>query len=111
MKHTKGPWKACFTRVSGAAVGFHIVDREHGSIRPICEQYDKHREMPAEEIEANAGLITAAPELLEALISAERVLSEIALQCGPLRTINNWHGAAIEKSRAAISKATGGNNG
>ena len=68
LKHTTGPWNANWTRVNGLAVGFHVTGGKHGSLRPICEFYDKHGTMSPEEIDANARLIAAAPELLEALI-------------------------------------------
>ena len=66
-KYTPGPWNANFTRFSRWVVGFHITDPEHGSLRPICEAYDKMGTMNPNEIAANARLIAAAPELLEAL--------------------------------------------
>ena len=62
-KYTPGPWNANFTRFSRWVVGFHITDPKHGSLRPICEM----GAMNPDEIAANARLIAAAPELLEAL--------------------------------------------
>ena len=92
-KYTKGPWNANFTRFSGWVVGFHITDPEHGSLRPICEAYDKTGAMNPDEIAANARLIAAAPELLEALKWAVDNPNDDAY----------W----IEQARAAILKATG----
>ena len=66
-KFTPGPWHANWTRLNGKAIGFHVADETHGSIRPICEFYDGTEAMPPEEVEANARLIAAAPKLLEAL--------------------------------------------
>ena len=92
-KYTKGPWNANFTRFSRWVVGFHITDPKHGSLRPICEAYDKTGAMNPDEIAANARLISAAPELLEALKWAVDNPNDDAY----------W----IEQARAAIAKATG----
>ena len=66
-KFTPGPWHANWTRLNGKAIGFHVADETHGSIRPICEFYDGTEAMTTEEVEANARLIAAAPELLGVL--------------------------------------------
>lgn len=95
-KHTPGPWNANWTRISGQAIGFHITDPKHGSLRPICEAYDKTGAMSSDEIEANARLIAAAPELLEV---AQEVLADDMLQYLPAEY--------VAKVRAAIAKATG----
>ena len=92
-KYTRGPWNANFTRFSGWVVGFHITDPKHGSLRPICEAYDKTGAMNPDEIAANARLIAAAPELLEALKWAVDNPNDDAY----------W----IEQARAAIANATG----
>ena len=54
-----------------------------------------------EESEANARLIAAAPELLEALQMAEKAMVK-----GRNVTYPEWYGV-INKARAAIAKATG----
>ena len=92
-KYTRGPWNANFTRFSRWVVGFHITDPKHGSLRPICEAYDKTGAMNPDEIAANARLIAAAPELLEALKWAVDNPNDDAY----------W----IEQARAAIANATG----
>lgn len=100
-KFTKGPWNANFTRFSGWVVGFHITDLEHGSLRPICEAYDKTGAMNPNEIAANARLIAAAPELLELLERAVGRL-EIAHRNGD-SIMKEW----VIDARAAVAKATG----
>ena len=100
-KFTKGPWNANFTRFSGWVVGFHITDLEHGSLRPICEAYDKTGAMNPNEIAANARLIAAAPELLEMLERAVGRL-EVAHRNGD-SIMKEW----VIDARAAIAKATG----
>ena len=98
-KYTKGPWNANFTRFSGWAVGFHITDPEHGSLRPICEAYDKTGAMNPDEIAANARLIAAAPELLWVVrLAISPFYGKPDSECP------NW----VKPARAAIAKATGG---
>lgn len=104
-KHTKGPWNKNLTSICGKAIGFHITDSRHGSLRPICEFYDKRGTMSPEEIEANASLIAAAPELLEAL----KELAEAYCRAGaPLtREERAEDRKRFFAARAAIAKATG----
>lgn len=97
-KFTPGPWHANWTRLNGKAIGFHVADETHGSIRPICEFYDGTEAMPPEEVEANARLIAAAPKLLEAL---QRLLSENDNMTQRINLLG-----AMDQARAAIAKAT-----
>ena len=99
-KYTPGPWNANFTRFSGWVVGFHITDTKHGSLRPICEAYDKTGAMNPDEIAANARLIAAAPELLEALMLAESVYRQNCVNEGEPSSV-------LDAMQAAIAKATG----
>lgn len=83
MKHTKGPWHS---------TGFNIEVKEG-----LYYTLDNNSESstPAEELRANASLISAAPELLSAL---EYLLSEAEhFGCG----------TAKESARKAIAKAKG----
>ena len=102
--HTKGPWIAQTVREDTGfrMVRTHVLDGASGDIIATI-----HANGIAEE-QANARLIAAAPELLEALVEAEaklRILSEVAEDCrldgAPMIT------EAAKKSRAAIAKATG----
>ena len=97
-KHTPGPWSWCavgWEEPSGAfdieattADGRHVI---------IASRYDwQHR---VEESEANARLIAAAPELLEALRGLRRWMGP----CGLDEEID----AAMRAADAAIAKATG----
>lgn len=104
-KHTPGPRSANFTRLSGVAIGFHITDKKHGSLRPICEAYDKTGAMDPDEIEANARLIAAAPELLMALRLASPALEYLRKQFPRSEHDDSIDALAITKS--AIAKATG----
>lgn len=68
----------------------------------VCfEKYGEHGcNVPEGEADANARLIAAAPELLEAALKAEELLS-------PFQE-SGWLGEkALDLVRAAIAKATG----
>lgn len=86
MKHTPGPWEASQWRVC------HSVG---GDIGVICDTANNAKTRTEENM-ANAKLIAAAPELLEA--------------CQMLLTLSLPHDvsgrAMVDKARAAIEKAT-----
>jgi hypothetical protein len=71
MKHTKGPWIVSDERESylGPESGSFEVSGPSGIICVTDESY-------APEAEANAHLIAAAPELLEALLQAQGYVGE-----------------------------------
>lgn len=99
-KHTQGPWKAEISTNGFAASGW---------VAKVCGNYDGDcgddlatvttafapggREIPREEWAANARLLAAAPDMLEAL-------KMIRDGCGP----DTWEG---QKACAAIAKAEG----
>ncbi len=91
-KHTPGPWR--IIEIRGRAV---ILEPEQdGHVCKISEWADEY----AEEQEANARLIAAAPELLEAL---ENLVS--LCEAGLNKEYNIE--AELSEPRAAIAKATG----
>lgn len=92
MKHTPGPWtlEYDYSLVMPAKDGNHIVTA--GPIGPD--------ESSREEKRANAQLIAAAPELLEALKEALTRLKEIRDDHGTNSEIT------IKQSQQAITKAT-----
>ena len=92
-KHTPGPWivdEACL--VWAEAAGEYVALTDHDDAAPI----------PMEQREANARLIAAAPELLEAL----EALSPHRTGYGQSM---DWqaYNEAQKKARAAIAKAKG----
>ena len=91
-KHTPGPWIA--------HEGAIFQEKPHGEVSPLICDTINGRKFTGEERGANARLIAAAPELLDALQSLlARVSSDIiANQC--------WH-EEQRAARAAIAKATG----
>lgn len=101
-KHTKGPWqvgKPAFGQLHVYS-NFTVGDMQCNSGRQaICSvPYEGKKGSFAyhEMFAANARLITAAPELLTALQETVQVLQTFSPE-----------GAAVERARAAISKATG----
>lgn len=107
IKHTKGPWavsKKASRRVTADGIVIcNAVLRNRGGPKHKTYMKDEH------EAEANAELIAAAPELLEALIEAEvrlRYSGDRFHDVGaPDRAEADW--AAADKARATIAKATG----
>lgn len=70
-KHTKGPWR---TEWLGEEQGY-IMDDKGNYIAEIVA-YDEEGRYCPDEMEANARLMAAAPEMLEALSNAEKTLRE-----------------------------------
>lgn len=101
MSHTPGPWKIlrhdlgdeeiCSVPVEIRGGNGRLVVADEGGLAPAAYEWT------AEEIEANASLIAAAPELLEALKRLE-YQSEVSLESAdPARVA----------ARTAIAKARG----
>lgn len=93
-KHTRGPWIAVGT----------WVEYPNDKIADICTcdpeaTGQAHLNRPYAESMANARLIAAAPELLEALVEAYRAYAHD--EDGPC-----WADSTIRKTVAAIKKAT-----
>lgn len=103
FKGTPGPWEVKpeevdrpYIRIRGTQWGgrFKVAN-------VLSPDYDGVHHREADETRANARLIAAAPELLEALQLAEKAMVE-----GRNVTYPEWYGV-INKARAAIAKATG----
>lgn len=93
MKHTSGPWHV-------APLSPTWVGTKYGEQVASTDTFDIEDK---EEQEANALLIAAAPELLAA---ARNLLDAVTTQCdyGEGSVTDKW----VIDARAAISKATGG---
>jgi hypothetical protein len=92
-KHTPGPWHVAF---GGKDTDDYAIIGSKFSERAICNME------PRDYVQANARLIAAAPELLEALKGLLDQLNGIG--------IPDWHGAeglSLEETIAAINKAEG----
>ncbi|MFM7009623.1 MAG: hypothetical protein ACKO0Z_09890 [Betaproteobacteria bacterium] len=108
-KHTPGPWMAIKTD-EGDLVKFGIIcakDPIGSPANDICAIWDRGGK---EKTLANAQLITAAPELLDAIIELARTATTLQIayetQFGTNSFTFNVHNAGA-KARAAIAKATG----
>ena len=105
-KHTAGPWEVSHGG-HGSPHGF-VIDEYYVLNRTVADDVaiaadivDPATQMPSE---ANARLIAAAPELLEALIRLEAELVEDKYgECYEPSPFGN-----LALARAAIAKATGG---
>ena len=93
QKHTPGPWEAEWHRKYKQWNVFPESGKAVVSVTDLCGEYSK------EETEANARLIAAAPELLEAL--------QGLLDCMAIPSSICKERPAYEAARAAIAKATG----
>jgi hypothetical protein len=94
MPHTPGPWKA----ERHGACGAFIIDGEHWQDVGIASvnRYDRH------DVEANARLIAAAPELLA---ECERLVKII--KSFPGEPIGGWYWMnTLSRLEAVIAKAT-----
>jgi hypothetical protein len=96
--HTSAPWYALAEGVTDAATGYRAIIDSDGYT--VCN--------PSPMGEANARLIAAAPDLLEAVVSLLNTESA-ALWGARLTAANNGLDVAyhFDKARAAIAKATG----
>lgn len=100
MKHTPGPWAYTEAAITGDrgihAEGTGIFAEAFADIRRACENNTA-------EAEANARLIAAAPDMLEAL----KALRLQALQSNVNSAANEWGLEALAMANAAIAKASG----
>ena len=100
MAHTPGPWQA--VKSFDPDFSFAICAQPHPALRGFTHIIAGIRETDdAEAAEANARLIAAAPELLEALKTLDNIE----------RGMQGWHEDAKAnvwaRARAAIAKAEG----
>jgi hypothetical protein len=95
MKHTPGPWAAELGRD-----GSFLIEADRQGVTGGLLVLASRNEHPllAEQMHANARLIAAAPDLLEALQEMYQ-----AFNWGDMNQGETW---AILKARAAIAKAT-----
>ena len=99
-KHTPGPWK-----FEILWAGFSAIRGRDGQLIFGVAAGDNSERRPKLEIEANARLIAAAPDLLEAL---RQMLA--AFQCDMDSYADDpdaWQHEVWEAARAAIAKAKG----
>ena len=102
-KHTPGPWRILpeecdkpYIRVRGTVLG-----ARYKVANVITPSYEGVHEREAEETRANARLIAAAPELLEALKLMVERFADSAGYFGDFKS------DAVKNAEAAIAKAEG----
>ena len=97
-KHTPGPWSIGEPEGVGTGLFVPVHAPSHGELATVvwCMEDDNLDDAPSPTCQANANLITAAPDLLEALE-----------KCAELRGTLELHGL-VELVNAALAKARGG---
>ena len=91
LKHTPGPWKLSL----GTGVQYdYIIETKGGA---LIAAYPHYSGATKKVTKANARLIAAAPDLLQALISLERLAGQSLMHAEQVRI----------DARTAIAKATG----
>lgn len=101
VEHTPGPWMYDDDRI-GVSDSPH--DSEPFITSVICDMVGDH--ITTDENDANARLIAAAPDMLEALKLFERYAS--FYETKPNYTLGPEEVATLEAARSAIAKAEGG---
>jgi hypothetical protein len=104
-KHTPGPWT-----LTADGAGWYIEcspERGHSVAYIRAEIGEEDPDTSDDEKEANARLIAAAPELLDALIALLGVAPSKAPGAGLIVGAEEKHANALQAARAAIKKATG----
>lgn len=115
-KHTPGPWMASeYDDCSGydcMTGGISIGPRGHGPAHLDGASYGQGRCQPIkpdalERMEADARLIAAAPDLLDALVKARKGIKEMTCWEHPDDPAHPWSDC-LAQIDAAITKAMGG---
>ena len=102
-KHTKGKWKV-FSHPECIYPGIECLSPQGNfSIACIGNDLEGIQGRTEEEILANAKLIAAAPELLEALIDLIEKVSPIIMKMGVKKVYSEL--LSIEQAKKAIRKA------
>ena len=94
-KHTLGPWEAS----EGYPSDIWHVDMPSRGYSVVVSRAEEDWDMAVEEVQANAHLIAAAPDLLDALET---------LLLSTERDDMNFRVRAMAAAREAIAKAKGG---
>jgi hypothetical protein len=99
-KHTPGPWRV---ESPFGEPGLFVAAPSSALVCRLYPVDDRYVRDQKESIEANARLIAAAPELLEAL----RPLADIELDNATVTVLGAGFTSLVRNARAAIAKAEG----
>ena len=94
-KHTQGPWA-----VRGIPTGQRYIGPSQDGGAPSVALVLSRVNVPDERLAADARLIAAAPELLEAL-------QRLSAQCERMRMLGQSQSNAERNAAAVLAKATG----
>ena len=108
QKHTPGPWNVTNTAPSNALDIAIIFDAQS---QVVCSVPKGSSNVPMLERRANARLIAAAPELLEACLAMIEWDAREEDHAVDFYARMALCGAAFDKARAAIAAATGSSHG
>lgn len=108
-KHTPGPWRTYSARGSDGEHCYWGIDPEGDYRGTIGSSHDAEHigGITKEESEANARLIAAAPELLEALDEMTAICAACTFENIYIRGQYFNREGSVERARAAIAKAKG----
>lgn len=102
QQHTPGPWGWSHREIHSGDYSTQVYDANEKEIATIAWYPVRQNNITTTSREANARLIAAAPDLLEALEMCTKAMASV------LPDFNPYDQAAYDKARAAIAKATGG---
>jgi hypothetical protein len=108
-EHTPGPWKANGLPASNDP-DYRLSCAVYAGEKPICTtdlSVGRYKALSAEEQDANARLIAAAPELLEALSDTLGALNTVRGWQGPYALSAEEADRVCAKAEKAIAKARG----
>lgn len=105
-KHTPGPWWVALGSAFGGRCYSGISSKNHDFLAEVVVQMEDDDKW-AEQLQANARLISAAPELLQALQSMLQWMPVYPAGADGIVGGREAHAEAIKAARAAIAKATG----
>lgn len=106
-QHTPGPWETRRARTPDNTGGYDWAVAKDGKVIAECFEHVDFADVGTGfyrvPVEANARLIAAAPDLLEALVEWQGILADGIMNCHHerLEDASNAMGAAIAKATAA----------
>jgi len=105
-RHTPGPWKT--GRQHSDTGNIEIAAQGLDSLIAIitCKEWGYGGTVSRKKATANAQLIAAAPELLEALQDTTEALANVLLHCGEMMSEHDRHGRkkTVSNARTLIAK-------